>query len=78
MASFRAELEMDGNSYKLNRIFFTATRKRDAQGRPASATNWRILLAIDAKEESVFTQWMVDPRMQKDITIKYYKLIKIE
>ena len=74
MASFRAELEVDGKTFPLKRIFFTATRKRDANGRPASSTNWRMMLAIDTVEENAFTQWMVDPKMQKDVTVKYYKI----
>ena len=74
MASFKAELEVDGETYKLKRVFFTATRKRDNNGRPASATNWQIMVALDAIEEGTFTEWMVDPKMQKDATVKFYNI----
>lgn len=76
MASFRTDMEIDGiaDPIPVNRLFFTATRKRDQRGRPASSTNWIIHVTIDALEDSTITQWMVDPHMQKAVTIKFYKI----
>ncbi|MBD2701064.1 hypothetical protein IC229_10495 [Spirosoma sp. BT702] len=72
MASYRAELEIDGGDpLPIKRLFFTATRKRDANGRPASSTSWRVLVALDTAEDNTFTQWMIDPKSQKDVTVKY-------
>lgn len=74
MASFSAELEVDGQTIRIRRLFLSATRKRDANGRPASATNWQLMISVDTAEDNAFTQWMVDPKMQKDVTVKFYKI----
>lgn len=76
MASFNAKLEIDGLSdpIQLRKIFVTCYRKRDSRGRPSSSTKWAIVVSIDTDEDSTFTQWMVDPSMEKRVAIKYYRI----
>ncbi|MBN8825513.1 MULTISPECIES: type VI secretion system tube protein TssD [Spirosoma] len=76
MASFNAKLEIDGVSdpIELRKVFVTCHRKRDAKGRPSSASRWAIAVAIDTDEDGTFTEWMVNPTMQKTVTVKYYKI----
>ncbi|MCY7352985.1 MAG: hypothetical protein LH606_20400 [Cytophagaceae bacterium] len=72
MASFHAQLEVDNNLYPVNRVFFTASRKRSDKGKPASGTTWRVIICIDAVEQGPFAAWMFDPKMQKDVRLVYY------
>ncbi|MBC7891988.1 MAG: hypothetical protein H7Y12_07255 [Sphingobacteriaceae bacterium] len=72
MASFHAQLEVDNNLYPVNRVFFTASRKRDDRGKPASGTTWRLIVSIDAVEQGPFAAWMFDPKMEKDVKLIYY------
>lgn len=72
MASFRAEMTVDNDLFVLNRIFFTASRKRTRKGEPASGINWRMHIAIDVLEQSTFAEWMFDSNMQKNVTVTFY------
>ena len=73
MASFRAELNVENTVFTLRRIFFTASRKRNAKGQPASGTDWLFYASIDTQEQPTFAEWMFDPTMEKDVTITFYK-----
>ncbi|GAA4395389.1 hypothetical protein GCM10023187_02190 [Nibrella viscosa] len=73
MASFRVEIEVDNDLFIVNRVFFTASRKRDARGQPASDISWRIYLAMDVLEQATFAEWMFSPGMKKDVKMKFYK-----
>ncbi|GAB4044073.1 type VI secretion system tube protein TssD [Spirosoma litoris] len=72
MASFRAELTVDNDLFVLNRIFFTASRKRNRKGEPASGISWRMHIAMDVLEQSTFAEWMFDSQMKKDVTVTFY------
>ena len=72
MASFRADLEVDGVTHPLNRLHFYSKRKRDPKGRPSSKSSWIVVVAIDVEEDSTITGWMVDKNGVKDATITYY------
>ncbi|MGA0560240.1 type VI secretion system tube protein TssD [Larkinella sp. VNQ87] len=71
-ATLRAEMEVDNELFILNRFFFTASRKRDKKGKPASGTTWRVYVAMDVMEQGTFASWMFDPNMQKDVTITFF------
>ncbi|MBB5285575.1 hypothetical protein HNQ92_003735 [Rhabdobacter roseus] len=72
MASFRADLEVDGVIHPLSRLHFYSSRKRDPKGRPSSKSSWIVVAAIDVEEDSTITGWMVDKNGVKDATITYY------
>lgn len=72
MASFRAEIEIDNSLFILNRLFFTASRKRNRKGEPASGISWRLHLAMDVLEQATFAEWMFDSNMKKDVSIVFY------
>ncbi len=72
MPSFHAQLDVDGTLYPVNRLFFTASRKRDDRGKPASGTIWRLIVSIDAVAQGPFAAWMFDAKMAKDIRLVYY------
>ena len=72
MASFKAELEVDGVTHPLNRLNFYSNRKRDVKGRPSSKCAWFVVVAIDVVEDSTITAWMVDKNGSKEATITYY------
>ncbi|GAB2556302.1 type VI secretion system tube protein TssD [Spirosoma areae] len=71
-ATLRAEMEVDNELYILNRIFFTASRKRNKKGQPASGTTWRIYVAMDVMEQATFAEWMFNPKMQKNVKLTFY------
>lgn len=73
MASYHAELAVDGTVLPLRRIFFTASRSRDSKGKPSSGVNWLFFASIDVQEQFTFTEWMFDDTMQKDVTVTFYK-----
>lgn len=72
MASFRAEMEVDNDLFVLNRFFFTASRKRNKKGEPASGLYWRLHVAMDVLEQSLFAEWMINTNMQKDVSLVLY------
>jgi hypothetical protein len=72
MASFKAELEVDGVVHPLNRFNFYTTRKRDAKGRPSSRSSWVAVASIDVHEDTTITGWMVDKNAHKDAKVTYY------
>ncbi|GAB3318795.1 hypothetical protein GCM10027299_10740 [Larkinella ripae] len=70
--TLRAEMEVDNDLFVLNRIFFTASRKRNIHGEPASGVSWRLYVAMDVLEQATFAEWMFDANMQKDVKITFY------
>ncbi|GAB3783012.1 hypothetical protein GCM10028818_40060 [Spirosoma horti] len=72
MASFRAEMEIDNALFILNRFFFTASRKRNRKGEPASGISWRLHIAMDVLEQATFAEWMFDSNMKKDASVIFY------
>lgn len=70
--SFHAEMTVDSTVFPLRRLFFTASRKRNGKGQPASGTDWLFYVSIDVQEQTTFAQWMFDSSMQKDVTVTFY------
>ncbi len=78
MASFILTLNIDGEEITLNRVNFFAIRSRDAKGRPSSSLAWTASMSMDTTPETAFTDWMIDPNMKKDVSIKFYRGDEVE
>lgn len=71
--SFKAELDLDGKTYSIRRMYTNIFRATDKKGRPASMPAWEIMLLIDATDDKTLMNWMVDPAKQMDGKITLYK-----
>ncbi|MBS1974026.1 MAG: hypothetical protein JST13_06715, partial [Bacteroidetes bacterium] len=49
-------------------------RKTDSKGRPSSIPFWKIIVILDAVDDTTLTSWMVDPAKQIDGKITIYKI----
>ena len=72
--SFKAELIIDGKTYKLRSCYSTISRETDMKGRPTSPPTWVIIATIDVVDDTTITNWMIDPYKQVDGSIKLYKM----
>ncbi|WP_461087408.1 type VI secretion system tube protein TssD [Spirosoma gilvum] len=66
-------LKIDDMEYILNRVNFYVARKSDKNGRPISESAWTVNIHMDTTDESLFTEWMVDPTKKKDVSLKFYE-----
>lgn len=71
--SFRATLTIDDKEFNLNFCNIYKSRLIDRRGRPSSAYGWVIRCAMDAIDDTIFTDWMINSSMQKDGKITFYK-----
>jgi hypothetical protein len=71
--SFKAVLSIDGSEFELNYCKIFKARNQDNRGRPASTYQWSIICAMDAIDDTIITDWMINPSMQKEGNIIFYK-----
>ena len=71
--SFKAELDVDGKTWSIRRMYTNIHRATDKKGRPASTPGWDIYIMIDVTDENSLMNWMVDPSKQLDGKITLYK-----
>jgi hypothetical protein len=72
--SFRAELTIDDKTYNIRRYYLILERQTDEKGRPSSMPGWKLVVRIDAIDDTTLTNWMVDPNKKLDGKIKLYKI----
>lgn len=64
--AYEGKLSLDGTDYNINWMVLRVMRDEDKRGVPSSRPEWELLIALDALEDSVIKNWMIDPHMQKD------------
>ena len=72
--SVRAELTIEGQTFRVVRFYTTLRRQEDDRGRPTSDPTWRIFLLLDASNDKTITNWMCDPKKKVDGKITLYKI----
>lgn len=72
--SVRAELTIEGQTFRVVRFYTTLRRQEDDRGRPTSDPTWRIFLLLDASNDKTITNWMCDPKKKIDGKITLYKI----
>lgn len=72
--SVRAELTIEGQTFRVVRFYTTLRRQEDDRGRPTSDPTWRIFLLLDASNDKTITNWMCDPKKKMDGKITLYKI----
>ncbi|GAB2556321.1 type VI secretion system tube protein TssD [Spirosoma areae] len=71
MASYHTMLHVGNTGYVLDKLNFFAIRKRDNKGRTVSNTAWTIMISLYAVKDQVFTEWMFNPTLKKNISISF-------
>lgn len=71
--SFKALLKVDGNEYGITAFNLIVLRAADTKGNPTSKPAWRMDVFVDPTNDTTLTEWMIDPRMQKDGEIEVFK-----
>lgn len=64
--AFNAAIQLDGKTYDLRSVRIYLFRGVDAKGRPLINAEWRISIIIDAIQDTVITEWMIDPYKKMD------------
>jgi hypothetical protein len=72
--SVRAELTIEGQTFRVIRFYTTLRRQEDDRGRPTSDPTWRIYLLLEASSDKTITNWMCDPKKKLDGKITLYKV----
>lgn len=72
--SFKSELTVENKTFSIRRFYTFIYRKTDAKGRPSSMPSWKIIVALDAVDDTTLTGWMIDPTKQIDGKITIYRI----
>jgi hypothetical protein len=72
--SFRAELTIEDKTYNVRRFYLVLDRQVDEKGRPSSMPGWKLIVRIDAVDDTTLVNWMIDPNKSLDGKIRLYKI----
>jgi hypothetical protein len=64
--AYSAALQLDGTTYELRSAKIFLERGSDDKGRPLIQSNWVISVILDALQDTIITEWMVDPQKKMD------------
>lgn len=72
--SFKANLAIDGNDYRVLECVYELERDTDQFGKPASdVRGGRLFLQIESSEDTTFFEWMVSSYVRKSGTVTFFK-----
>jgi hypothetical protein len=73
--SFKAELQLEGNTYLIRALSLDISQTIDKVGRPSSSTKGgNIEIQLDVVQDDIFADWIVDPKKKLNGTITYYNI----
>jgi hypothetical protein len=73
--SFKAELSLEGKTFRISNCEYKMVRETDTSGRPVAGVKYMLIqLVLDGSEDETLLFWAADPQKKVSGTLTFYRI----